>query len=232
MTEESNYFLEASDVHKSYRIGKKIIPVLNGVNLQVKKGKWVALLGASGSGKTTLLNLIGTLEQPGKGRIVCDGVDYSSFGSRQANRFRNERIGFIFQAYHMLPELNLLENVALPGMLGRLTRGGLIEKAENLLERVGLKDRLKHHPAELSGGEQQRAAIARALINSPDMILADEPTGNLDSKTGAGILQIFQELHSEQNGRTIIMITHDHQVAALADTTLLLQDGVINQPPS
>lgn len=229
MTEESNYFLEASDVHKSYRIGKKIIPVLNGVNLQVKKGKWVALLGASGSGKTTLLNLIGTLEQPGKGRIVCDGVDYSSFGSRQANRFRNERIGFIFQAYHMLPELNLLENVALPGMLGRLTRGGLIEKAENLLERVGLKDRLKHHPAELSGGEQQRAAIARALINSPDMILADEPTGNLDSKTGAAILQIFQELHSEQNGRTIIMITHDHQVAALADTTLLLQDGVINQ---
>ncbi|MHB9139108.1 MAG: ABC transporter ATP-binding protein [Victivallaceae bacterium] len=230
MTEKSNYFLEAADVHKSYRIGKKIIPVLNGVNLQVKKGAWVALLGASGSGKTTLLNLIGTLEQPGKGRIVCDGVDYSSFGGRQANRFRNERIGFIFQAYHMLPELNLLENVALPGMLGRLTRGGLIEKAENLLERVGLKDRLKHHPAELSGGEQQRAAIARALINSPDMILADEPTGNLDSKTGAGILQIFQELHSEQNGRTIIMITHDHQVAALADITLLLQDGIINQP--
>lgn len=229
MTEnESNYFLEASEVHKSYRIGKKIIPVLNGVNLKVKKGTWIALLGASGSGKTTLLNMLGTLEQPCKGRIVCDGIDYSSFGSKQANRFRNERIGFIFQAYHMLPELNLLENVALPGMLGRLTRGGLIEKAERLLERVGLKDRLKHHPAELSGGEQQRAAIARALINSPDLILADEPTGNLDSKTGAGILQIFQELHSEQNGRTIIMITHDQKIAALADTTLLLQDGIIN----
>jgi ABC-type lipoprotein export system ATPase subunit len=229
MTEnESNYFLEASEVHKSYRIGKKIIPVLNGVNLKVKKGAWIALLGASGSGKTTLLNMLGTLEQPCKGRIVCDGIDYASFGSKQANRFRNERIGFIFQAYHMLPELNLLENVALPGMLGRLTRGGLIEKAERLLERVGLKDRLKHHPAELSGGEQQRAAIARALINSPDLILADEPTGNLDSKTGAGILQIFQELHSEQNGRTIIMITHDQKIAALADTTLLLQDGIIN----
>ncbi len=229
MTEnESNYFLEASEVHKSYRIGKKIIPVLNGVNLKVKKGTWIALLGASGSGKTTLLNMLGTLEQPCKGRIVCDGIDYSSFGNKQANRFRNERIGFIFQAYHMLPELNLLENVALPGMLGRLTRGGLIEKAERLLERVGLKDRLKHHPAELSGGEQQRAAIARALINSPDLILADEPTGNLDSKTGAGILQIFQELHSEQNGRTIIMITHDQKIAALADTTLLLQDGIIN----
>ena len=229
MTEnESNYFLEASEVHKSYRIGKKIIPVLNGVNLKVKKGTWIALLGASGSGKTTLLNMLGTLEQPCKGRIVCDGIDYSSFGNKQANRFRNERIGFIFQAYHMLPELNLLENVALPGMLGRLTRGGLIEKAERLLERVGLKDRLKHHPAELSGGDQQRAAIARALINSPDLILADEPTGNLDSKTGAGILQIFQELHSEQNGRTIIMITHDQKIAALADTTLLLQDGIIN----
>jgi ABC-type lipoprotein export system ATPase subunit len=231
MTEEnSKYFLEASDVHKSYRMGKKTIQVLNGINLQVKKGSWTALLGASGSGKTTLLNLLGTLEQPDKGRIVCDSIEYSKLGSRQANRFRNERVGFIFQAYHMLPELNLLENVSLPGMLGRLTHGGLVEKAEALLERVGLKDRLKHHPAELSGGEQQRAAIARALINSPDMILADEPTGNLDSKTGAGILQIFQELHSEQNGRTIIMITHDHKIAALADSVVHLQDGVIAGP--
>ncbi len=227
MTEDTSYFLETSDVYKSYRMGKKSIQVLNGVNLQVKKGSWTALLGASGSGKTTLLNLLGTLEQPDKGRIVCDGIDYAKLGSRQANRFRNERIGFIFQAYHMLPELNLLENVSLPGMLGRLTRGGLVEKAEFMLERVGLKDRLKHHPAELSGGEQQRAAIARALINSPDMILADEPTGNLDSKTGAGILQIFQELHGEQNGRTIIMITHDHKIAALADSVVQLQDGVI-----
>ncbi|MFA6103218.1 MAG: ABC transporter ATP-binding protein [Victivallaceae bacterium] len=231
MTEDTSYFLETSDVYKSYRMGKKSIQVLNGVNLQVKKGSWTALLGASGSGKTTLLNLLGTLEQPDKGRIVCDGIDYAKLGSRQANRFRNERIGFIFQAYHMLPELNLLENVSLPGMLGRLTRGGLVEKAEFMLERVGLKDRLKHHPAELSGGEQQRAAIARALINSPDMILADEPTGNLDSKTGAGILQIFQELHGEQNGRTIIMITHDHKIAALADSVVQLQDGVIVHRP-
>lgn len=227
MTEDTGYFLEASDVYKSFRMGKKTIQVLDGVNLQVKKGSWTALLGASGSGKTTLLNLLGTLERPDKGRIVCDGIEYSKLGSRQANRFRNERIGFIFQAYHMLPELNILENVSLPGMLGRLTRGGLMEKAEFLLERVGLKDRMKHHQAELSGGEQQRAAIARALINSPDLILADEPTGNLDSKTGAGILQIFQELHSEQNGRTIIMITHDHKIAALADSVVQLQDGVI-----
>ena len=231
MTEDTGYFLEASDLYKSFRMGKKAIQVLNGVNLQVKKGSWTALLGASGSGKTTLLNLLGTLEQPDKGRIVCDGIEYSKLGSRQANRFRNERIGFIFQAYHMLPELNILENVSLPGMLGRLTRGGLVEKAEFLLERVGLKDRMKHHPAELSGGEQQRAAIARALINSPDLILADEPTGNLDSKTGAGILQIFQELHNEQNGRTIIMITHDHKIAALADSVVQLQDGVIVHRP-
>jgi ABC-type lipoprotein export system ATPase subunit len=232
MTEnKSEYFLKAFDLHKCYRMGKKTIQVLSGVNLQVKKSSWTALLGASGSGKTTLLNLLGTLEQPDKGRIVCDGVEYAKLGSRQANRFRNERIGFIFQAYHMLPELNILENVSLPGMLGRLTRGGLVEKAGFLLERVGLKDRLKHHPAELSGGEQQRAAIARALINSPDLILADEPTGNLDSKTGAGILQIFQELHSEQNGRTIIMITHDHKIAALADSVVQLQDGVIATQP-
>ena len=233
MTEEnkSEHFLEAFDLHKCYRMGKKTIQVLSGVNLQVQKGAWTALLGASGSGKTTLLNLLGTLEQPDKGRIVCDGIDYAKLGSRQANRFRNERIGFIFQAYHMLPELNLLENVSLPGMLGRLTRGGLVEKAEFLLERVGLKDRLKHHPAELSGGDQQRAAIARAMINSPDLILADEPTGNLDSKTGAGILQIFQELHSEQNGRTIIMITHDYKIAALADSVVQLQDGVIVHRP-
>lgn len=231
MTEDTGYFLEASDLYKSFRMGKKTIQVLDGVNLQVKKGSWTALLGASGSGKTTLLNLLGTLEQPDKGRIVCDGIEYSKLGSRQANRFRNERIGFIFQAYHMLPELNILENVSLPGMLGRLTRGGLVGKAEFLLERVGLKDRMKHHPAELSGGEQQRAAIARALINSPDLILADEPTGNLDSKTGAGILQIFQELHNEQNGRTIIMITHDHKIAALADSVVQLQDGVIVHRP-
>ncbi len=228
---QSSYFLETSEVYKSYRMGKKSIQVLNGINLQIKKGSWTALLGASGSGKTTLLNLLGTLEQPDKGKIVCDGIDYAKLGSRQANRFRNERIGFIFQAYHMLPELNLLENVSLPGMLGRLTRGGLIEKAEVLLERVGLKDRLKHHPAELSGGEQQRAAIARAMINSPDLILADKPTGNLDSKTGAGILQIFQELHSERNGRTIIMITHDYKIAALADSIIQLQDGVIIGSP-
>ena len=226
MTEDTSYFLETSDVYKSYRMGKKSIQVLNGVNLQVKKGSWTALLGASGSGKTTLLNLLGTLEQPDKGRIVCDGIDYAKLGSGQANRFRNERIGFIFQAYHMLPELNLLENVSLPGMLGRLTRGGLVEKAEFMLERVGLKDRLKHHPAELSGGEQQRAAIARALINSPDMILADEPTGNLDSKSGKEIMELILGLNRD-HGTTILLVTHDPRIGEQAQRVIRLADGLL-----
>jgi ABC-type lipoprotein export system ATPase subunit len=219
--------IETRDVSKSYFIGKKEVKVLHEVNWKIKRGSWTALLGASGSGKTTLLNLLGTLEKPDSGSIFCDDIEYRSLSRWQAARFRNRYIGFIFQSYQMLPELTVLENVYLPAMVTMMPRGEYKVRAEELLCRVGLKERLKHRPNELSGGEQQRAAIARALINKPSLVLADEPTGNLDSKTGAGILELFQQLHNEKSGRTIVMITHDEKVASLADSIVTLSDGCI-----
>ena len=195
--------------------------------MQIEEGSWTALLGASGSGKTTLLNLLGALERPDQGQISFRETVYSAMNNDQASKFRCHNIGFIFQAYHLLPELNVLENVMLPGMLAGRKRKFLEKRGRELLDKVGLSHRLIHHPGELSGGEQQRAAIARSLINMPHLILADEPTGNLDSKTGSGILEIFKEMHAEKNGHTIVMITHDPEVAALADTVLHLKDGVI-----
>ncbi|MDD3115845.1 MAG: ABC transporter ATP-binding protein [Victivallaceae bacterium] len=224
---EKEIYLEVSNIHKSYQIGKKPISVLRGVNMCVARGSWTSLLGASGSGKTTLLNILGLLERPDHGEVVCGGTRHSALGQRQAGYFRNRRIGFIFQAYHMMPELNILENVMLPGRLNSPASSDLRERAEDLLDKMGLSSRLKHRPAELSGGEQQRAAIARALINSPELILADEPTGNLDSKTGNGILDIFLALHHQPTAPTIIMITHNHEVATLGDNILHLKDGIL-----
>jgi ABC-type lipoprotein export system ATPase subunit len=227
MIEKSDIYLDAHKLSKSYYIGRKEVKVLHNVNWQVKRGSWNALLGASGSGKTTLLNLLGTLEKPDSGNILCEGVDFQSLSRRQATKFRNSSIGFIFQSYQMLPELTVLENVYIPAMIGSMPVNEYKAKAEDLLTRVGLADRLRHRPDELSGGEQQRAAIARALINDPSLILADEPTGNLDSKTGSEILELFQQLHGEKSERTIIMITHDHKVASLADHIATLADGNI-----
>jgi ABC-type lipoprotein export system ATPase subunit len=224
---EQKTFIEVQNIVKSYRLGKSNIEVLRGVNFAVERGSWTALLGASGSGKTTLLNILGTLERPDSGEVICNGINYRSLRFRNANMFRNENIGFIFQLYHMLPELTLLQNVMLPGMFGPARRD-LKSTALQLLDKVGLTHRLKHRPSELSGGEQQRAAIARALLNSPELILADEPTGNLDSHIGGEILEIFKHLHAEKNGVTIFMITHSDEVAALADTVLHLKDGVID----
>ncbi|MDD5727455.1 MAG: ABC transporter ATP-binding protein [Victivallales bacterium] len=223
----SDIHIEARNVSKSYFIGKKEVKVLHEVNWQIRRGSWTALLGASGSGKTTLLNLLGTLEKPDSGSIRCDDIDYQKLSRRQAARFRNRAIGFIFQSYQMLPELTVLENVYLPAMVTTLSCSEYKTRAEELLWQVGLKERLRHRPDELSGGEQQRAAIARALINKPALILADEPTGNLDSKTGGGILELFRQLHDEKTGRTIIMITHDEKVASLADSVATLSDGRI-----
>ena len=223
---EHKIFLEAKDIVKSYRLGKSSIEVLRGINFTVERGSWTALLGASGSGKTTLLNILGTLERPDSGEIIYNGTGYRSIGFRRANKFRNENIGFIFQLYHMLPELTLLQNVMLPGMFGSARRD-LKSTALQLIDKVGLSHRLTHRPSELSGGEQQRAAIARALLNSPELILADEPTGNLDSHTGSEILEIFKQLHAEQNGVTIIMITHSNDVASMADKVFHLEDGIM-----
>lgn len=217
-------FLEASGITKSFVIGKHRIDVLKGVGLQVKRGEWVALLGASGSGKTTLLDIIGTISRPDAGRLVCDGRDLTSLHQREQVIFRRRNIGFVFQAYHMLPELNICENVMLPALMEDRPKNEVKELALKLLDRVGLGHRVNHRASELSGGEQQRAAIARALMNSPRLMLADEPTGNLDSVTGSGILELFKEFHAEGN-MTIVMVTHDLNVAKLADRMVELKDG-------
>ncbi len=218
------FFLEASGITKSFVIGKHRIDVLKGVGLQVKRGEWVALLGASGSGKTTLLDIIGTISRPDSGSLVCDGRDLTRMHQRELVTFRRRNIGFVFQAYHMLPELNICENVMLPALMEDRPKNEIKARALELLKRVGLSHRVNHRANELSGGEQQRAAIARALMNSPRLLLADEPTGNLDSVTGSGILDLFKEFHAE--GRmTIVMVTHDLNVAKLADRMVELKDG-------
>ncbi len=214
------------DVHKTYHAGKNAVPVLKGVDMTVFRNEWVAVLGASGSGKTTLLNILGALEKPDKGNVACADQSYKKMNDRGKAVFRSKKLGFVFQAYHMFPELSILENVRLPAMINRETSNSK-SRAEELLVEVGLGHRMDHKPSELSGGEQQRAAIARALINSPDLILADEPTGNLDSQTGKQILEIFRKLHNSKLRKTIIMITHDMNVADYADRKIFLKDGRI-----
>ncbi len=217
-------FLSVHMVTKSFQIASNRIDVLKGVSFSSKRGEWLALIGASGSGKTTLLDIIGTISRPDSGRVLIDGTDTTAMSSRQIVTFRRKKIGFVFQSYHMLPELTILENAMLPGMLDGRSRRECRERAAMLLEQVGLSHRITHRPNELSGGEQQRAAIARALLNEPELLLADEPTGNLDSVTGKGILDIFRSIH--ESGKTsIVMVTHDRTVAGLADRILELRDG-------
>lgn len=217
--------LKAVDLHKSYKIGKRDIRVLRGIDFSVNKNEWVAILGASGSGKTTLLNILGALETPDAGSVSCSDLSYSAMSRRSKATFRCEKIGFVFQSYHMFPELSILENVKLPAMFNRSNSAKI--SAEELLDKVGLSHRVDHKPTELSGGEQQRAAIARSLINSPDLILADEPTGNLDTHAGNEILDIFKGLHDSDLKTTIIMITHDLNVSEFADRKIILEDGKI-----
>ena len=224
MSEQEN-IIELRGVTRTYKLGREKLPVLRGVDWEIRRGEWACLLGASGSGKTTLLNLIGTLEQPDSGTIRIAGVDVSKLGRGEAARFRNRKNGFVFQAYHLLPELTVLENVMLPGNLAGLSRGEAKKRAVPLLETVGLSGRMRHRPSELSGGEQQRAAIARALLNEPELLLADEPTGNLDTHTGEAILELFTELRKLHPGRSIMMITHNREIAKLADRTGELVDG-------
>ncbi|MBP3395030.1 MAG: ABC transporter ATP-binding protein [Lentisphaeria bacterium] len=219
-------YLSAEKISKSFRISSHKVEVLKSVSLTVEQGEWVALLGSSGSGKTTLLDIMGTISHPDSGSLQVGGVDVLALSSRETVTFRRHKIGFVFQAYHMLPELNICENVMLPSMLDGMSKKEAREKALVLLDRVGLAHRVRHRANELSGGEQQRAAIARSLMNSPELLLADEPTGNLDSVTGQGILDIFHELRSE-GGMTIVMVTHDKYVAGLAGRTVELKDGML-----
>lgn len=219
--------LEISGVKRTYRVGKNAVEVLKGVDLVLKTGEWCCIFGASGSGKTTLLNLIGTLERPDEGKISIAGEDVSAIGRRAAARFRARKIGFVFQNYQLLPELSIWENVTLAARLGGKSSFEAKNKARDLLVSVGLGDRLKHRPSELSGGEQQRAAIARALVNDPDLLLADEPTGNLDSKTGEEVICLLESLRSVKKDLTILMISHNRDLARRADKTVELVDGVL-----
>jgi len=224
---DGELILELTGVRRSYCTGHNVLEVLTGVDLALRRGEWCCIYGASGSGKTTLLNLIGVLERPDAGSVVIGGVNVSGISRREAARFRALHLGFVFQSYHLFPELTVEENVALPARLAGCSAGTAREQARALIDRVGLSPRLHHRPAELSGGEQQRAAIARALINRPELLLADEPTGNLDARTGEGILDLFAELLAEDPSRTILMITHNREIASRATSVLELQNGIL-----
>jgi lipoprotein-releasing system ATP-binding protein len=218
--------IQAVRLFKAYQIGKRRLEVLRGVSLSVARGEFVALCGASGSGKSTLLHLLGGLDTPDAGTVAFAGEDLSTASMANLSRLRNRKVGFVFQAYHLLPELDALENVSLPSRLAREPALAAERRARELLERVGLADRLEHKPYELSGGEQQRVAIARALMNSPELVLADEPTGNLDSHTGEGIMQLLRSLQAERQ-TTLLIATHDPRVAGTAPRVLELLDGQI-----
>ncbi|AQT70266.1 Lipoprotein-releasing system ATP-binding protein LolD [Anaerohalosphaera lusitana] len=223
--------LKASSIYKSYRMGQAKLDVLKGLDLSIKEGEFVAIVGSSGSGKSTLLHILGALDKVDKGRVQFRGKDLDKFSVMDYARFRNKMVGFVFQFYHLLDELNVLENVLLPSMAGTGMFGWAarkktaVERAEMLLDKMGLSERLKHKAYQLSGGERQRVAIARALMNNPVLLLADEPTGNLDSVTGNGILESLAHFNAE--GQTIVMVTHDDRVAQKADRTIRLVDGKI-----
>ncbi len=219
--------LNARGLTKSFRLGRRDVEVLRGVDLTVLRGEFVALRGASGAGKSTLLQILGGLDTPTAGEVEFDGGRLSGLRPRELARFRNTRVGFVFQAYHLLPELDAFENVCVPARLGRMPVAEAQARARALLERVGLGHRLDHRPTELSGGEQQRVAIARALMNDPELVLADEPTGNLDSHTGEEIIGLLCSLQAERQ-RTLVIATHDAQVAARAPRVVELVDGQLH----
>lgn len=224
--------LSANQVFKSYQAGNEPVPVLSGVSLQVRQSQFTTIVGQSGSGKSTLLHLLGTLDRPDKGEIWLNQQRIDNMPSRQRDRIRNQEIGLIFQFYHLLPELNVLENTLVPYMIRHgvwnymLRRRRLVEEAKELLEQVGLSHRLTHRPNQLSGGERQRTAIARALITKPKLLLADEPTGNLDARSGNEVLELLRRL-GEHQSLTVIMVTHDDRIAQQSDQIIRLRDGKV-----
>jgi predicted ABC-type transport system involved in lysophospholipase L1 biosynthesis ATPase subunit len=222
--------LEARDLRKSYPWGRTRLEVLRGVSVCLQAGESVALLGASGSGKSTLLHLLGGLEEPDGGRVWIAGVDLFGLGAEARARLRGQQVGFVFQFHHLLGELSALENVALPLWMGGASRREAFRRARALLERLGLGDRLDHRPSELSGGEQQRVAIARALIRDPVLLLADEPTGNLDARARDEVLELFEELRRERR-TALLLATHDVQIASRCERRLLLEEGLLRELP-
>ena len=214
--------IRVTDIHKSFGT----LEVLKGVSLDVAQGEVVSIVGASGAGKTTLLQIIGTLSRPDGGRVEIDGRDVSALGDRALSQFRNERIGFVFQFHHLLAEFTAFENVCIPGLIGRRPRADVERRAAELLDMMSLAARRDHKPGQLSGGEQQRVAIARALVNAPAVLLADEPSGNLDSHNRDEIHRLFFDLR-ERLGQTVVIVTHDENLAAMADRKITMSDGLI-----
>jgi putative ABC transport system ATP-binding protein len=225
-TSSDSIVLELKDVWKIYKMGDNQVTALSGLNLVVRKGEFLSIMGPSGSGKSTAMNMIGCLDVPSKGKIMLEGRDISQMSESSLAQIRGKKIGFIFQQFNLIPTLTALENVTLPMIFQNMPKEQRLEKAKALLNMVGLGERVHHKPTELSGGQQQRVAIARALCNDPEVILADEPTGNLDSKTGSTVMDFLRKLH-EDEGRTIIMVTHDENVAMNADRIEFLKDGSV-----
>ncbi|MEP6822478.1 MAG: ABC transporter ATP-binding protein [Chthoniobacterales bacterium] len=228
MPNESNSaVVRLDDVHKTYRSGEMEVHAVRGVSLEIHQGEFVALMGSSGSGKSTLMNLLGCLDRPTRGRYFLDGTDVSQLARDQLADIRNGKLGFVFQSFNLLPRTTARENVELPLLYGmrQLTNAQLRTKADSVLAAVGLHGREDHHPSQLSGGQQQRVAIARALVNDPEVLLADEPTGNLDSRTSMEVMDIFQQLNNR--GITIIMVTHEPDIASYARRNIVMRDGKV-----
>ncbi len=220
--------IRLENVHKIYDLGEIQVQALRGVSLEVREGEFVAVMGPSGSGKSTVMNILGCLDRPTKGRYYLDGVDVSQMSKTDLARIRNRKLGFVFQQFNLLSRTSALENVELPTVYAGISPEERTKRAMESLTRVGLADRAGHHPSQLSGGQQQRVAIARALVNSPSILLADEPTGNLDSRTSVEIMHILQTLNDER-GLTIVMVTHEHDIAQFAKRTLEFRDGKLRR---
>ena len=228
MTEQTAAAIRAVDLMRTFEVGETTVEALRSINLEVERGQFVALVGPSGSGKSTLLNLVGGLDRPTDGELWINGVELSASKEKALTDHRRRRVGFVFQSFNLLPRLTAMENVALPLMFVGVPEGERMERAGQLLAQVGLSDRLDHRPTQLSGGEQQRVAIARALVNRPAIILADEPTGNIDTATGAEIMDLLRRLNREQ-GVTLLLVTHDAEAASFADRVIQLRDGQITR---
>lgn len=219
--------IQVQDVHKVYHLGESRVHALRGVSLEIRRGEFVAIMGASGSGKSTLMNILGCLDKPGSGRYLLEGTDVSGLEKKQLAGIRNRKIGFVFQGFNLLARTTALENTELPTLYSRIDKTERHRRAVEALQMVGLTDRTDHFPSQLSGGQQQRVAIARALVNRPSILLADEPTGNLDSRTSVEVMEIFQSLNDK--GLTIILVTHEHDIAQFAKRSIVFRDGKIRR---
>ncbi len=217
--------IQISDIKRNFILGNETVYVLKGIDLHINKGEYVALMGPSGSGKSTLMNLLGCLDTPTSGQYILNGKDVSQMSDDELAEIRNKEIGFVFQTFNLLPRTTALDNVALPMVYAGFSKSERKERATEVLTQVNLSDRMDHQPNQLSGGQRQRVAIARALVNKPSIILADEPTGNLDSKTSVEIMALFGEIH--KNGNTVILVTHEEDIAAYAHRVIRLRDGII-----